>query len=89
MLVVTGIVCGGVLGSGGGTVGVVWSLPKIDCRVVGAVANSCWLLKMGDGVGGAVRTSKRSVVIKDNRSAADIVGSAHVVGKKYTYTAQH
>ena len=81
VLVITGIVGVGPLGSGGGTVGVVWSLPRIDCRVVIAVAKSCWLLKIGDGVGGAFRTSKESIMINDNRSAADIVGSAHVVGK--------
>ena len=48
------------------------------------MAKSCWLLKIGDGVGGAFRTSKRSDMINDNRSAADIVGSVHVVGKKAT-----
>ena len=82
MLVITGIVGVGPLGSGGGTVGVVWSLPGIYCRVVVAVTKSRWLLKIGDGVGGALRTSKRSVMIKDNCSAADIVGSAYVVEKK-------
>ena len=60
------------------------SLPRIYLRVVIAVANSCWLLKIGDGVGGAFRTSKRSVMINHNLSAADIVGSAHVIGKKST-----
>ena len=49
-----------------------------------AVANSCWLLKIGDGVGDAFSTAKRSVMINDNRSAAVIVGSAHVLGKKST-----
>ena len=47
-----------------------------------AVANSRWLLKMGEGVGGAFSTSSRSVIINDNRSVAVIVGSAHGVGKK-------
>ena len=74
VLVITGIVDVGLFGSGGGTVGVVWSLPRIDCRVVTAVAKSLWLLKIGDGVGDAFRTSKRSVMITDNRSTADIVG---------------
>ena len=72
VLVITGIVGVGSLGSGGGTVGVVWSLPRIDCRVVIAVAKSRWLLKIGDDVGSALRTSNRSVMIKDNRSAANI-----------------
>ena len=49
-----------------------------------AVANSCWLLKMGEEIGGAFSTSSRSVMINDNRSVAVIVGSAHVVGKKST-----
>ena len=50
-----------------------------------AVANSRWLLKMGEGVGGAFSTSSRSVIINDNRSVAVIVGSAHVVGKNQQY----
>ena len=84
MLVITGIVGAVPLGCGGGTVGVVWSLPRIDCSVVIAVAKSCWLLKIRDSVGCAFRTSKKSIIINDNRSAADIVGSVHVVGKKAT-----
>ena len=40
VLVVTGIVVGGATGSSGGTVGVVLSRPRIDWRVVIAVANS-------------------------------------------------
>ena len=50
-----------------------------------AVANSSWLLKMGEEVGGAFSTSSRSVMINDNRSVAVIVGSAHVVGKNQQY----
>ena len=49
-----------------------------------AVAKSRWLLKIGHGIGGAFRTSNRSVMINDNRSVAVIVGSAHVDGKKST-----
>ena len=49
-----------------------------------AVAKSRWLLKIGEGVGGAFSTSNRSVMINNNRSVAVIVGSAHVVGKKST-----
>ena len=40
--------------------------------------------KLEDGIGGTFRTSKRSVMINDKRSVADIVESAHVVGKKST-----
>ena len=47
-----------------------------------AVANSHWLLKIGYGVGGVFRTTKRSAMINDNRSGAVIVGSAQVVMKK-------
>ena len=43
MLVITRIVGVGALGSGGGTVGVMWSLQRIDCRVVIVVAKSHWL----------------------------------------------
>ena len=60
------------------------SLPRMDWSVLIAVASSHWLLKTGDGVGGAFRTANRSIMIKDNRSVAVIVGSAHVVGKKST-----
>ena len=84
VLVITGIVGVVSLGCGGGTVGVMWSLPRVDCRVVIEVAKFCWLLKIGDIVDGAFKTSKRSVMINDNRLVADIVGSAHVVGKKST-----
>ena len=59
-------------------------LPSIDWSVVIEVANYCWLLKTGDGVGGDFRTANKSVMTKDNLSVAVIVGSAHVVGKEST-----
>ena len=72
------------LGFNVGIVGglVAMSLPRMDWSVLIAVASSHWLLKTGDGVGGAFRTANRSIMIKDNRSVPVIIGSAHVVGKK-------
>ena len=54
----------------------------MDTSVVIAVANSCWLLKTGDGVGSDFRTANKSVMIKNNLSVAVIVESAHMIGKK-------
>ena len=70
---------------GGTVVGwVVVSRPRMDWSVVITLARSRWLLKTGEGGGGAFSTANRSIIIKDNRSVAVIVGSTHVVGKKST-----
>ena len=64
---------GGTLGGtlGGTVMGwVVVSRPRMDWSVVIALARSRWLLKIGEGVGGAFSTANRSVMIKDNRSVA-------------------
>ena len=74
------------LGLGVGIVGgrVVVSQPRMDWSVVIALARSHWLLKTGEGGGGAFSTANRSVIINNKRSVAVLVGSAHMMGKKST-----